>query len=283
MCMSGRAKHFLNLLIKVAGFIYTALTVILSFWSWEQIGITKGCCKAWILFGVIPLSVFMAWVILQFTNKITVWERGNAAITLRYGDLRSIAFPRQKKKQNQKRIVLISMNTHFDTLVNNRVVSETSVHGQWINWMKADGVEPDELNQRIKLAAKEQNLISIRTDQKEGNTEAYPRGTIIELDHKNTRFFLLALSEFDENLNAQTDRDQIIDVVKKVCDYYDKHGSGQPMYTPLIGTELSRANISERESIMIMKSIFQLYSEKIHNELNIVVYKKQKNKISIFE
>lgn len=281
--MSGRVKHFIKLLFSTAGFIYTASTVILSFWSWDQMGITQGCSKAWILFGVIPLSALTAWFILRFTNKKTVWEQGNAAITLQYDDLHSIAFPKQKNKQKQKRIVLISMNTHFDTLVNNRVVSATSVHGQWIGWMKAAGIESDELNRRIQAAATEQNLISIRSDQKEGNKEAYPRGTIIEIDHENTRFFLLALSEFDDNLNAQTDKEQIIDVVKEICDYYDKHGCGQPMFTPLIGTELSRAKISERESIMIMKSIFQLYSEKIHNELSIVIYKKHRDQISIFE
>ena len=281
--MSGRAKRFLELLRNTAYPIYTAITIVLSFWSWDQMGITQGCCKAWILFGVIPLSALIAWLILRFTNKRIVWKQGNAAIILRYDDLHFIAFPKQKNKQKKKRIVLVSMNTHYDTLVNNRVVSAASVHGQWIGWMKAAGIEPDELNRRIQVAAREQNLCSIRTDQKEGNKEAYPRGTIIELDHKNTRFFLLALSEFDDNLNAQTDREQLIEVVKEISDYYDKHGCGQPMYTPLIGTELSRANISERESIMIMKSIFQLYSEKIHNELNIVVYKKHRDQTSIFE
>ncbi|MGI6122676.1 MAG: macro domain-containing protein [Acetivibrionales bacterium] len=283
MNISGRAKYFFKLLISVVGLIYTVTTVILSFWSWDQIGITGGCDKAWILFGVIPLSALLAWIILLCTNKVTVWERGNAAIVLRYGDLHSFAFPSQKKKPVQKRIVLISMNTHFDTLVNNSVVSETSVHGKWIGWMKEHGIESDELNCRIKLAALKQKLIPIRTDQKEGNIEAYQRGTIIDFEYENTRFFLLALSEFDDNLNAQTNKDQVIDIVKKICDYYDKYGCGQPMFTPLIGTELSRTNMTEHESLMIMKSMFQLYSEKIHNVLNIVIYKKQRSKISIFE
>lgn len=281
--MSGRLKYYLKLLCGVAGAIYTGITVLLSFWSWEQVGITGNCCKAWILFGVILISAFISWLILIKTNKRTVWKKGNSAIILRYGDLHSIAFPTCEKKKNSKRIVLISMNTHFDTLVNNRVVSETSVHGKWINWMKDRGVCPKNLSERIQKAAAEQGIKPIRIDKKEGNAKAYQRGTIVELDFENTRFFLLALSEFDENLNAQTDRDQIIEVIKNICNYYDKHGEGHPMWTPLIGTELSRANISEYESLMIMKSIFQLYSEKIHNELSIVVYKKHRNQVSIFE
>ena len=281
--MSGRLKYYLKLLCGVAGIIYTGITVFLSFWSWNQVGITDNCCKAWILFGVIPISALISWIILIKTNKRTAWKQGNNAIILQYGDLHSIAFPKCKKKKNSKRIVFISMNTHFDTLVNNRVVSETSVHGKWINWMKDKGVCPKNLSERIQMAAAEQGINPIRIDKKEGNTPAYPRGTIVELDFENTRFFLLALSEFDENLNAQTDREQIIEVIKNICDYYDKHGAGHPMWTPLIGTELSRANISEYESLMIMKSIFQLYSEKIHNELSIVVYKKHRNQVSIFE
>ena len=57
--------------------------------------------------------------------------------------------------------------------------------------MKAEGIEPDELNRRIKLAAAEQNIFPVRTEKKEGNTEAYPKGTIIEIEHKNTRYFYL--------------------------------------------------------------------------------------------
>ena len=245
--MSGRLKYYLKLLCGVAGAIYTGITVFLSFWSWEQVGITGNCCKVWILFGVIPISAFISWLILIKTNKRTVWKKGNSAIILRYGDLHSIAFPTCEKKKNSKRIVLISMNTHFDTLVNNRVVSETSVHGKWINWMKDRGVCPKNLSERIQKAAAEQGIHPIRIDKKEGNAAAYPRGTIVELDFENTRFFLLALSEFDENLNAQTDRDQIIEVIKNICNYYDKHGGGHPMWTPLIVTELSLAHISEYE------------------------------------
>jgi hypothetical protein len=281
--MKGRLRYYRKLVSRVTGFIFTAMATILTFWSWDEFGITQNCWKLWILVGVVPLSAILAWIILRFTNKRTIWRQGDDAITLRYDDLQRIAFPKDKKEKAQNRIVLISMNTHFDTLISNSVVSATSVQGKWIGWMKKAGIEPDELNRQIQEAAAEQKILPVRTDQKEGNKEAYTRGTIIELDYKSTRFFLLALSEFDENLNAQTDREQIIDVIKKICDYYDVHGCGQPMYTPLIGTELSRAGLSEHESIMIMKSIFQLYSEKIHNELSIVVYKKHRNQTSIFE
>lgn len=276
-------KHFLVLFRNVAGTIYASASFVLTFFSLDQIGISNACCKALLIFSVIPLSVIVASFFSWLTNRNTIWKQGNASIVLRYGDLHYIAFPRQKKLRSQKRIVLISMNTHYDTLVNDRVVSADSVHGQWIGWMKAEGIEPDELNQRIKTAAKEQKLTTIRSDQKEGNNEAYPRGTIIELAYEGTRFFLLALSEFDENLNAQTDKEQIVDILKKICYYYDLHGSGQPMYTPLIGTDLSRAKLTERESLMLMKSIFQLYTEKIHNELSIVIFHKRRHELSLFE
>lgn len=281
--MSGRVRHLLMLFRNIASTIYTLVVGVLTFFSWDQIGISDICCRARLIFSVIPLSAILACIFFYITNKNTIWKQGNASITLRYGDLNSIAFPKHKKKQRQKRIVLISMNTHYDTLVNDRVVSAASVHGQWIGWMKEAGVEPDELNRRIQIAAKEQKLAAVRTDQKEGNKEAYPIGTIIELAHENTRFFLLALSEFDDNLNAQTGKEQIIDVLKKICYYYDLRGCGQHMYTPLIGTDQSRAKLTERESVMLMKNIFLLYRDKIHNELSIVIFHKHRHELSLFE
>lgn len=284
--MDLRIRHIFRLTLRVAGFLFTVATVVLSFVSWDEIGIKSTCLKIWILLAVIVASFLIAIIIARFQGTKTVWKKGNASILLRYGDLKKIALPRKSRRpsRKQERIVVISVNTHYDTIVNNRIVSAGSVHGQWIGWMKAAGITSEELNRRIKEAAREQGIQPLRYDSsKQGNTEAYERGTIIELTHDNTRFFLLALSEFDENLNAQTNRDQLIDVIKNLITYYDKHGCGQPLYTPLIGTELSRVNITDQESLELITNMFQLYSDKIHAETSIVVYKKHRNQVSIFK
>ena len=278
-------KHISKIFLRIVGIAFTLATVVLSFVTWDDIGIKLICHKVMILLLLIVISILIACLIARLQKTITVWKKGNASISLQYGDLRKIAFPREicKFNSDKERIVVISVNTHYDTIVNKRLVSKESIHGQWIGWMKAAGITPEELNCKIYDAAKEQKIKSIGDDDsKDGNTSVYERGTIIDLTHNNTRFFLLALSEFNTTLNAQTNRDQLIDAIKNLITYYDESGCGQPLYIPLIGTELSRVNITEQESLELLTSMFKLYSDKIHGNTSIVVYKKHRNQVSIF-
>ena len=48
-----------------------------------------------------------------------------------------------------------------------------------------------------------------------------------------------------------------------------------------MGTGLSRVNISQSESLNIIVNMLQLNRDKIHGELDVVVYSKKKNMVSI--
>lgn len=99
----------------------------------------------------------------------------------------------------------------------------------------------------------------------------------------NIDFFLVALLEFDENNRAQTFKEEVFEFVKKLLDIYDSKGQGCEMYIPLVGTERSRAGLTHTDSLHILKSILTLNGDKIHGTINVVIYPKDRDKVSIFE
>lgn len=60
------------------------------------------------------------------------------------------------------------------------------------------------------------------------------------------------------------------------------YGQGYELYLPLLGSGLSRANLSHKKSLQTIEAVLQLHNEKIHGEINVVIYHKDKTKVSIF-
>lgn len=123
---------------------------------------------------------------------------------------------------------------------------------------------------------KERGIQSSESNSK--NKPLYPIGTIAVIYHLNTIFYLLAISEFDENNNAQSNEEYIKIAIENLLDFYDKNGEGYPLYLPLIGTWLSRVNLTSEKSLEIILSTMMKdkNKDKIHGEINIVIWEKSK-------
>ena len=94
---------------------------------------------------------------------------------------------------------------------------------------------------------------------------------------------MLALSSFDDNNNAQSSKEKLGKAISGLIDFYDKHAQGYKMCVPIMGTGLSRIGLSEQEALEIILSIIKLNSGKIHGEITIVIYNKNRDKLSIWQ
>ena len=63
-----------------------------------------------------------------------------------YGDILKIAFP---KKDRGKKIVVIPVNTCFDTVVGQGLVSQNTIHGKWIKGMEKRGIPITKLDKEF--------------------------------------------------------------------------------------------------------------------------------------
>lgn len=275
------------------GSIFSVLSVILSFVSWEDVGIDKTCNKIMLFILIIIVTLIAATIwICSFRQRNTIFENASGKITVCYDDVMKIAFPKKYKKN---KIVVIPVNTCFDTQVDENIsrcdkplVSPETIHGRWIKNMVDSGVSVEAIDSRIDEYMNLKGINPVkelsREEKVRGKTKCYANGTTVALEGQNgVTYFLMALSEFDENNRAQSSKESIVECLKKLLVFYDGNGQGFEIFLTLMGTGLSRSGMSHEEALQTIKSVFQLYSGSIHGEFNIVIYHKDKAKVSIFD
>jgi hypothetical protein len=286
-------SHIIKKTLEISGALFSMIAIVLSFVSWDDIEIKNMCNRIGILVGIIVLSLLISAVYIIFVkNSRVVWQCGNGKIVLAYSDIIKEGFA---KKIKDERIVVIPVNTCFDTiidydvsLVEKPIVSPNTIHGQWLTSMNNIGISQDELNQRIKEYIKQKGIQSTyeltRNVKKRGNLLSYERGTVVPVKvREKVTFFLLALSEFDDNNKGQCSKDEFVDCIKKLIEFYNNHGQGFELYLPLMGTNLSRVGMSHSEALHKIRAIIELYNDRIHGMINIIVYNKDKEMVSIFD
>ncbi len=269
---------------KIAGSLFSLLTLFLTFVSWDDMGITSKCSRLLILISIVLGSAIIAIVSLFLKKSTLIWKNGTGKIKVIYGDIIKIGFPR--KNQGEK-IVIIPVNTCFDTIVGDGVVSAKTIHGQWIKTMNQHGVSTAKLDEIIERTIIDRRLqptkVYIPKEKSKGKLACFPIGTVLPIAGNNgLTYYLLALSRFDENLNAQCSKEDFIRCIQSLISFYDKNGQGNSAYLPLMGTGLSRVNISQNDSLNIIINMLKLNCDKIHGEIDVVVFCKEKNMVSIY-
>lgn len=278
--------------IYICGSLFSLVTIATSFITWDEMGIEKQK-RLWILCLFVLFSFSSSTIyILVFKRKNIIWKRGSGKLQVCYGDVIKLGNWKHNKKEQ---IIVIPVNTCFDTLVDNNItivekplISPKSIHGQWVNSTINNGVKLEELDSKISRSIQLHNLqpvkIYTRQEKIRGKLVVYPLGTVIPVSlNEKTTFFLFALSELDENNKAQCSEHDFVDGLVRLIDLYDDIGQGFEMFVPLVGTGMSRVNIQHQEALQKIKATFELHRSKIKGTVNIVIYNKDSDKVSIFD
>ena len=281
-------KNVISYFFKICGGLFSAVIAILTFFPWNDIGGVTICDRVLFFIAIIIVSLIIAVLIITFKNTNVIWEQGGGKISIIYGDILKLGFPKQNV---EKRIIVIPVNTHFDTIVDECIsevdkplVSIKSIHGQWLKKICID-IKSEKLNAIIHDDLKSQNVQpDMDGDRSRGNAREYPIGTIAVVSGKNNvEFFLLALTKFDDNNNAQGSNDYFFEALRKLIGIYNRRGQGYPLYIPIMGTRLSRSGLSHADALNKIISILQLERDQIHGSINIVIYDEDRDKVSIWQ
>lgn len=284
---------FVKYFLKGISSLFALTSGVLLLYPKEMFGINSNC-KAFLAYLAIG-ALALLWAIgrVFFYKENRIYSDVSGELVLRYDDIWKIAFPKQFFwNKNDKKIVVVGVNTSFDTIVDedismvkNPLVSPATLHGQWIKQMQEHGVSVEEINQSIHESLTKQGIQPLkrldRSNKTRGNLDCYERGTIAVYRYNNTFFYLLALAEFDEENKAQNTENKLIKTIEKLIEYYDTNGQGYDLYVPLLGTGRSRTDISPEDALQIMVSYFKIYKSKVKGKVKIIVYKKQRNKVSL--
>lgn len=284
-------KYICKYWLKCVGILTGILSILFIFISWEDIGVNALSQKVILLYTACLLLLFWAvlWICVLKKKKI-IWQCSSGKIIVCYADILKEAFETERKEE---RLYVIPVNSAFDTIVDSDVsqhckplVSPKSLHGKWIKKMEELGMRVEDIDNEITHSLETYNIIPINTlteNQKErGKRKVYELGTTaVVKGKKNNTFILLAITNFDNNNNAQLSEEQLEDVMKKLLLYYNRHGQGYELFVPLMGTGLSRANISHDESLRIITSRLMLYKKYICGDISVVIYPRDKDKVTI--
>lgn len=226
-----------------------------------------------------------------FTSTETIWERGQAKLCVKYGDILSVG----KKRiffscSTRNKLIVIPVNSHFDTIVEdptvpNPLVSVKTIHGKWLKLYEAEkNMSPAEIQNAIYefLDAKG---IQYQTDSnKRGSQRKYPTGTCAIMNGtNNVNYVLWALSDFNQANVAHATKESVISSLVLLLDFVNTQSQGDECYIPLVGTGMSRTSLSHKESLHTILSTIDLYREKLVGIVNVVIYNGDKSKVSIFD
>ncbi|WP_296665243.1 macro domain-containing protein [Treponema sp. UBA753] len=246
-----------------------------------------------VVFLFFIFCVFIAFILsclltfLKVENR--VWGKNNSTLSIIYGDIFNL-----KQKKNKKQFIVIPVDTQFMTEVDSESlnikyprVAPDSLHGKFIskfyknkNDKLKNDIETYIDKKEYKIDKKQQSKYSTLSENR------FEVGTIVQIAPENDKgkiFLLLALAEFDEHNKASCSKSKLIIALNALFKFYDENCQGGDLYIPLMGTGFSRVGLTENESLRITKSCAELNLDYIKGNVSIVVYKKLRMDVSIFQ
>ncbi len=219
-------------------------------------------------------------IVLKGTRAL--WQNDENSLNVLLGDIIKIAF----EDSDRKKIVVIPVNTTFETKLSCNaeeeiypLVSENTIHGKWLTSILRV-VSKEDLDERIEGYLSKKGTKPIKTCVcPGGKCNQYSIGDTAIIQHNDTIFYLLAISDFDEKNKAHSSAELIEKSVVRLLEYYDDVGQGYELYLPLVGTGKSRANLSPKESCDIIKSAVIKNSNIVNGTINIVVLEKMAHEL----
>lgn len=221
--LRNRVKSSVIASITVVGIISTVFTVI---------GFSLGTCiESFWLRLLIVLAAFLIvyiityWMIGQIYKDSVSFQIRSIPIDVSVGDIFNV--PGFK---------VIGCDTHFDTRVDDVIVSKTSLHGQLVlNHGKKEEIE----------AVVEEKAQSLGLQRNDDGLYDFPLGTVIRYDSSvdNQTYLMLAMTEMrkiDGQYKAYTSMPLFERMLRTMWDQIDGAYVYNDVVLPLLGTGISR-------------------------------------------
>lgn len=273
---------------KIIAGIYAFLGFIGTLFPLDEI--LSNTLSMWIRGGISLCVLLIVWIICFFivgiilSNKkrfkVIVANSGHK-LFLQYGDLFN---ENEVLNPHERRNIIIPVNRCFDTVVDNKLISERTLHGIAFNKLyKANRYTEESLNSAIQQLLSHKEYVSIsKTDKSSGNLKRFPVGTVVDLPGIDKEHYLLwALSTFDVNLKAHTSMQDYALAVQKLIEACNLESEGFSIVLPLVGTGLSRTKKNQQDVLSYLINAFRVNQSEINCDIHIIVREDIKNEIEI--
>lgn len=221
-------------------------------------------------------------IVVLATKQVTVIDAGSGHyVYVEYGDL----FEERDERNN----VVITANRCFDTIVDDDLISATTIHGKAVQRICANGYTAQELNASLQADLNDKQQIQpekvlLRPEKRLGNLQRYPVGTIAEFRKTaadKTTYFFMGMSAFNSGLHPETTDEEYALAIQRLLKYCRQRSQRFPIYMPVIGTNGLDNKKSERALLEYMVNVFRFNNHLINTDIHIVVYSERRNEVSI--
>lgn len=278
-------KHIIRIFIKLLGIVTGILSVILIFFdvtvilevfsvSTDKTFIVR-CILLLIFLFLLGILYIMVWIYYKNQNHTNLTIT-NSNIEIKYGNI--------FEEEEEECKIVIGFNEYFDTIVDNKIISSTSLHGQLIEKKYKTSQQKEYLNERIEKSIdkfeRENGELEKTVNRIEGKKRKMPLGKIIEIDN----YFLVSLTRFDSYNRAYLEVKDYINCLFELWEEIDKLYNGKSVAIPLLGSGITRfprnEGISNQELLEFMLMTYKISRKKISPpaKLKIILYKDNEKK-----
>ena len=218
-----------------------------------------------IAFAIIYIIIFCYY---KFWCKNLKLKIGKVDVTIKIGNI--------FKEEGLK---VIPVNEYFDTLVDDIIISNNSLHGLYVkNYQKYNNLES--LDKEINNKLINYSPYEINTKRILGKQKRYNIGTTIVIND----FILTALTKFNDNDEAYLSMQDYLIFLNKFWNEINRIHNGRIINVPIIGTGISRINPVLTEQEYLEQIIWSLKTSTLttsKSRVNVIIYDLDKDKISL--
>lgn len=157
----------------------------------------------------------------------------------------------------QSGAIVIPSNTSFDTEVNEQLISQNSIQGQFTKKILFNDINL--LNRDIDCQLKNIQCCGKRLSKVGGKNKLYKVGTTVEIkdnnndDDKTTKYYLVAMADLNEFGIASTDNEKLVNALNGLWEFISTKSSRPNIVNiPLLGTSFGRSNLKYYHTIILI-------------------------------
>lgn len=229
------------------------------------------------------LTTGVVLILLFLTIYIILWIRANSSNRVKLKINNSIIDIKVGDIFEENGLKIVAFNEYFDTQVDNKVISETTLNGIYIKKLVGNVDELDNL-MNTDAHLRDKILLEDNSSRPYGKKKKFRLGTIFQ----HNDYLLTAFSRFDNDNRAYLHMNDYINFLLNFWNEIDILYAGRSVSIPLLGSGITRLKeynmISDQELLELLIWSFKVSRIKFTypSQVSIIVHESKKDKINFY-